>query len=157
MPTYTINGRKFTSEQPLSDADLEELASSQGITPPQAAPSMARQLGSAFVEQLPAIGAVAAPVAATLATGGIGLPVALGTAGAGAAAGETLKQMIQGRTEPDVARIGQEAALGVAGEGFGQALVPAIRGAVGLTKGVLGLPQQTARQLATLEERQVAQ
>ena len=157
MPTYTINGRKFTSENPLSDADLEELAASAGITPPAAQPSMAQRLGSAFVEQLPALGAVAAPVATTLATGGIGLPVALGTAGVGAAAGETLKQMIQGRTEPDVARIGQEAALGVAGEGFGQALVPVVRGAANLAKGVLGLPQQTARQLASLEERQAAQ
>jgi hypothetical protein len=157
MPTYTINGRKFTSEQPLSDADLEELAASQGITPPTATPSIARQVGNAFVEQLPAIGAVAAPVATTLATGGIGLPVALGTAGVGAAAGETLKQMIQGQQQPDVARIGQEAALGVAGEGLGQAIVPLARGAVGLAKGVLGLPQQTARQLASLEERQLAQ
>jgi hypothetical protein len=157
MPTYTINGRKFTSQEPLSDADLEELATSAGIAPPAAPPSRMQQLGSAFVEQLPAIGAMAAPVAATLATGGIGLPVALGTAGAGAAAGETLKQMIQGQEQPNIPRIGQEAALGVAGEGFGQALVPAIRGAVGLTKGVLGLPQQTARQLATLEERQAAQ
>jgi hypothetical protein len=157
MPTYTINGRKFTSQEPLSDSDLEELAASSGITPPAPAPSIAQRLGSAFVEQLPAIGAMAAPVAATLATGGIGLPVALGTAGAGAAAGETLKQMIQGQEQPNIPRIGQEAALGVAGEGLGQAIVPAIRGAVGLTKGVLGLPQQTARQLATLEERQAAQ
>ena len=157
MPTYTINGRKFTSQEPLSDADLEELATSAGIAPPAAPPSTMQQLGSAFVEQLPAIGAVVAPVAATLATGGIGLPVALGTAGAGAAAGETLKQMIQGQEQPNIPRIGQEAALAVAGEGFGQAIVPAIRGAVGLTKGVLGLPQQTARQLATLEERQAAQ
>jgi hypothetical protein len=157
MPTYTINGRKFTSQEPLSDSDLEELATSVGITPPAASPSTMQQLGSAFVEQLPAIGAVVAPVAATLATGGIGLPVALGTAGAGAAAGETLKQMIQGQEQPNIPRIGQEAALGVAGEGLGQAIVPAIRGAVGLTKGVLGLPQQTARQLATLEERQAAQ
>ena len=157
MPTYTINGRKFTSQEPLSDLDLEELATSAGIAPPAAPLSTMQQLGSAFVEQLPAIGAVVAPVAATLATGGIGLPVALGTAGAGAAAGETLKQMIQGQEQPNIPRIGQEAALGVAGEGFGQAIVPAIRGAVGLTKGVLGLPQQTARQLATLEERQAAQ
>lgn len=141
-----------------SDIPYDQFKQQIGITTQAAKPpSMAQQLGSAFVEQLPAIGAVAAPVAATLATGGIGLPVALGTAGAGAAAGETLKQMIQGRTQPDVARIGQEAALGAAGEGFGQALVPVVRGAVGLAKGVMGLPQQTARQLASLEERQLAQ
>lgn len=157
MPTYTINGRKFTSQEPLSDSDLEELAASSGITPPAPPPSFSQQLGSAFVEQLPAIGAVAAPVITTLATGGAGLPLALGTAGVGAATGETIKQMIQGRTEPDIPRIGQEAALGVAGEGIGQAIVPAIRGAVGIAKGVLGLPQQTARQFATLEERQAAQ
>lgn len=141
-----------------SDIPYDQFKQQIGITTPAAKPpSVAQQLGSAFVEQLPAIGAVAAPVAATLMTGGVGLPVALGTAGAGAAAGETLKQMIQGRTEPDVARIGQEAALGAAGEGFGQALGPVIRGAAGLAKGVLGLPQQTARQLASLEERQIAQ
>lgn len=158
MPTYTINGRRFTSETPLSESDLEELAASSGVAAaPAEPPSRMQQLGSAFVEQLPAIGAVAAPVATTLATGGIGLPAALGTAGVGAAAGETLKQMIQGRTAPDVPKIAQEAALGVAGEGFGQAIVPAIRGAVGVAKGVLGLPQQTARQLATLDERQAAQ
>lgn len=141
-----------------SDIPYDQFKQQIGITTPAAKPpSVAQQLGSAVVEQLPAIGGFVAPVAATLATGGIGLPVALGTAGAGAAAGETLKQMIQGRTQPDVARIGQEAALGVAGEGFGQALVPVVRGAAGLAKGVLGLPQQTARQLASLEERQVAQ
>jgi hypothetical protein len=158
MPTYTINGRRFTSETPLSDADLEELAASTGATAaPTKPPSRLEQLGSAFVEQLPAIGAVAAPVATTLATGGIGLPVALGTAATGAAAGETMKQMIQGRTSPDVPKIAQEAALGAAGEGFGQALGPVVRGAANIAKGVLGLPQQTARQLATLDERQIAQ
>lgn len=140
------------------DIPYDQFKQQIGITTPAAKPpSMAQQLGSAFVEQLPALGAVAAPVITTIATGGTGLPLALGTAGVGAAAGETLKQMIQGRTEPDVARISQEAALGVAGEGFGQALGPVVRGAAGLAKGVLGLPQQTARQLASLEERQVAQ
>jgi hypothetical protein len=141
-----------------SDIPYDQFKQQIGITTPVAKPpSTAQQLGSAFVEQLPAIGAVAAPVITTLATGGAGLPLALGTAGVGAAAGETIKQMIQGKTEPDVARIGQEAALGMAGEGFGQALGPVVRGAAGLAKGVLGLPQQTARQLASLEERQVAQ
>lgn len=141
-----------------SDIPYEQFKQQIGITGPAAKPpSLAQQVGSAFVEQLPAIGAVAAPVITTIATGGTGLPLALGTAGVGAAAGETLKQMIQGRPEPDVARIGQEAALGVAGEGFGQALIPVVRGAAGLAKGVIGLPQQTARQLASLEERQAAQ
>ena len=44
MPTYTINGRKFTSQEPLSDSDLEELATSVGITPPAAPPSTMQQL-----------------------------------------------------------------------------------------------------------------
>jgi hypothetical protein len=33
MPTYTINGRRFTSEVALSDSDLEELAASTGAAP----------------------------------------------------------------------------------------------------------------------------
>lgn len=140
------------AENAFNQFDVQPSAAEQ--LPQQSFP---QRLGSAFVEQLPAIGAVAAPVITTLATGGAGLPLALGTAGVGAATGETIKQMIQGRTEPDIPRIGQEAALGVAGEGIGQAIVPTIRGAVGIAKGVLGLPQQTARQFATLEERQAAQ
>ena len=140
------------AENAFNQFDVQPATTEQ---PPQQ--SFPQRLGSAFVEQLPAIGAVAAPVITTLATGGAGLPLALGTAGVGAATGETLKQIIQGRTEPDISRIGQEAALGVAGEGIGQSVVPAIRGIVGAAKGVLGLPQQTARQFATLEERQAAQ
>jgi hypothetical protein len=156
MPKYTINGVTYNSERELSDAELEELGGG-AAQPAQQPPSLLQQAGSAFVEQLPAIGATVVPVATTLATGGVGLPVALGTAGVGAAAGETLKQMIQGRQSPDIARVGQEAAIGVAGEGFGQALGPLVKSGANLVKSVLGVPQQTARQAATLAEREAAQ
>lgn len=156
MPKYTINGVTYNSERELSDAELEELGG--GAAPSaQQPPSLLQQAGSAFVEQLPAIGATVVPVATTIATGGIGLPLALGMSGLGAGAGETLKQMIQGRESPDIARVGQEAAMGVAGEGFGQALGPLVKGGANLVKGVLGVPQQTARQAATIAEREAAQ
>lgn len=156
MPKYTINGVTYNSERELSDAELEELGGGSPAPAPQA-PSLLQQAGNAFVEQLPAIGATAAPVITTLATGGIGLPLALGTAGIGAGLGETAKQFLQGRQEPDIARIGQETAMGVAGEGFGQAIAPTFKAGAGLVKSVLGVPQQTARQASTLAERQAAQ
>ena len=43
MPTYTINGRRFTSETALSDSDLEELAASAGATPTPAQPQQPTQ------------------------------------------------------------------------------------------------------------------
>lgn len=43
MPTYTINGRRFTSETALSDSDLEELAASAGATPTPAQPTQPAQ------------------------------------------------------------------------------------------------------------------
>jgi hypothetical protein len=43
MPTYTINGRRFTSESALSDADLEELAASAGAAPTPAQPTQPAQ------------------------------------------------------------------------------------------------------------------
>lgn len=43
MPTYTINGRRFTSETALSDADLEELAASAGATPTPSQPAQPAQ------------------------------------------------------------------------------------------------------------------
>jgi hypothetical protein len=43
MPTYTINGRRFTSEVALSDSDLEELAASAGATPTPAQPTQQAQ------------------------------------------------------------------------------------------------------------------
>jgi hypothetical protein len=43
MPTYTINGRRFTSEVALSDSDLEELAASTGAAPAPAQPTQPAQ------------------------------------------------------------------------------------------------------------------
>jgi hypothetical protein len=43
MPTYTINGRRFTSAVALSDADLEELAASTGAAPTPVQPTQPAQ------------------------------------------------------------------------------------------------------------------
>jgi hypothetical protein len=156
MPTYTINGKRFTSEQPLSDSDLEALAAS--IPKPQAAaePTTMERVGTAFKEALPVIGGTALPVATALAFPAAGIPLLIGSAALGSGAGETARQMIGGE-QLNVPQVGRETALGAAGEGFGQALVPLVKGGVNLVKSVLGVPQQTAREAASLAEREAAQ
>ena len=156
MPTYTINGKRFTSETPLSDADLEALAAS--VPKPQAVtePTTMERVGTAFKEALPMIGGTALPVATAMAFPALGIPALIGSAAVGSGIGETARQMIGGE-QLDVPQVGRETALGAAGEGFGQAFVPLIKGGVNVVKGILGVPQQTAREATSLAEREAAQ
>lgn len=156
MPTYTINGKRFTSETPLSDTDLEALAAS--VPKPQAAvePTTMERVGTAFKEALPMLGGTALPVATAMAFPAVGIPALIGSAALGSGIGETARQMIGGE-QLNVPQVGRETALGAAGEGFGQAIVPLVKGGVNLVKSVLGVPQQTAREATSLAEREAAQ
>lgn len=156
MPTYTINGKRFTSETPLSDTDLEALAAS--VPKPQAVaePTTMEKVGTAFKEALPMLGGTALPIATAVAFPAVGIPALIGSAAVGSGLGETARQMIGGE-QLNVPQVGRETALGAAGEGFGQAIVPLLKGGVNVVKGILGVPQQTAREATSLAEREAAQ
>lgn len=156
MPTYTINGKRFTSETPLSNTDLEALAAS--VPRPQAVvePTTMERVGTAFKEALPMLGGTALPIATAVAFPAVGIPALIGSAAVGSGIGETARQMIGGE-QLNVPQVGRETALGAAGEGFGQALVPLLKGGVNVVKGILGVPQQTAREATSLAEREAAQ
>jgi hypothetical protein len=158
MPSYTIGGQKFSSETPLSTADLEELAKTvQGSQQaPVEEPSTLDKFGAAVKEQLPALGGMAVPAATALMFPAVGIPALIGSAALGSGLGETARQYFSNE-DPNTTRIAQEAAMGGAGEGFGQAIIPAFKGAANVVKSVLGVPQQSARQATTLAEREAAQ
>ena len=60
MPTYTINGKRITTEKALSDVEIEEIAAELGVKP--SAPQTAPAIGAEAANLIPTGGATA-PVA----------------------------------------------------------------------------------------------
>lgn len=154
MAIYTVelDGNQFDIEGPdgASEADLlgaarEHQAGGQtpqesnppaDVTPPE---SKTRQFVRKVANALPTVGGIGAPIAGAIGTGGMSLPATAMLAGAGAAAGEGVKQAILsslGDQAPTLA----EAALPVAKEGLKTAALTYAGGKVlgGIGKG-LGL------------------
>jgi hypothetical protein len=136
MAIYTVelDGNQFDIEGPdgASEADLlgaarEHQAGAQ--TPPESNPpaestpsdphagdSKTRKFIRGVANALPTVGGIGAPIVGAIGTGGVSLPATAALAGAGAAAGEGIKQAILsslGDQKPTLA----EAALPVVKEG----------------------------------------
>lgn len=136
MAIYTVelDGNQFDIEGPdgASQADLENAAREHQAgaqTPPESSPaaestpsnphagdSKTRKFIRGVANALPTVGGIGAPIVGAIGTGGVSLPATAALAGAGAAAGEGVKQAILsalGDQKPTLA----EAALPVVKEG----------------------------------------
>lgn len=187
MPTYLIEGRKIKTEQPLSEAEIDEIASSfKGAAPAAgpvtpAAPSVAERIKQQtdLIRQQPQQGqqalanfrqqmgqgtienlpAIASMGAPILATAALGPLSVPAAVGLGVVGGMTGEAARQGfQNEPfSVQKIGQEGLLSAAGEGIGQVLSRGIPAAVRTAKGILGVGEEAPRATFPLSERQIAQ
>jgi hypothetical protein len=183
MPTYVIEGRKIRSEQPLTEAEIDEIAASfkaeaapvTASTPIKpAAPSIvemvmgetqrgqealgrARQdFAKGAVENLPGIAAIGVPLAVSASTGPLAPVTLAGLSIAGGMAGEASRQQLQG--EPlSVQKIGQEGLLGAVGEGIGQLVSRGVPATIRGIKSVLGVGEEAPRSTFPLPERELAQ
>jgi hypothetical protein len=184
MPTYTIrdpqSGRTLTvrGDSPPSESELEQLFASQQTPPTETQPSEARPTfqtptamsgGNYMVSGFQAApeaqaqgvaGMVryAAPVAATLATGGLGLAPAMLASGAATAGGEALAQGLEGEAGTrNALNLRQIAASGIAGS-----VVPvplrAVAGAVpSATQGVVNFLTNAGAMVSANEAAQVVE
>lgn len=141
---YEINGQTFEAQRELTPQEIEEAASKLGLLEAR---------GEQSLSNLPMAGGMAGGI-----VGGVmgGVPGAMAGSAAGSAGGEALRQQIAGQPT-DTTQIAKEGALGLVGEGMGQAAAKIGPKVVQGVKAGLGLEKEAPRQAFSLAERELAQ